>query len=113
MTTFPPSNPQNLKVPIEIVSQDLSHLHELFYQNKVNSFIEFAQSLLSFLYFAQENYNPYSKYKIVLASRGAIHYNGGFDLLFLILKLCSLQKLIYLFLCSFNKYIHTILKCFR
>ena len=36
------SNPQNLKVPIEIVSQDLSLLHELFYQNKVINFIEFA-----------------------------------------------------------------------
>ena len=32
---LPPSNPQNLKVPIEIVSQDLSLLHELFYQNKI------------------------------------------------------------------------------
>ena len=55
----------------------------------------------------------FSKYTIALASRRAVHHNGGLDLLFLILKLCSLQKLIYLFLCSFNKYIHTILKCFK
>ena len=28
--------------PIDLVSQDLSLLHELFYQNKVINFIEFA-----------------------------------------------------------------------
>ena len=39
----PPSfQSSNLKVPIKIVSQDLSFLHELFYYNKVTNFIEFA-----------------------------------------------------------------------
>ena len=78
--------------PTDLVSQDLSLLHQLFYQNKVINFIEFAYSLLSLLSLAQENYNPLSKYSIALASRGVVHYNGGLDLLFLLLKLCSLQK---------------------
>ena len=32
------------------------------------------------------------KYTIASASCGAVHYNGGLDLLLLLLKLCSLQK---------------------
>ena len=32
------------------------------------------------LFLAQENYNPLSKYKIALASRGAVRYNGSLDL---------------------------------
>ena len=95
------SNPQNLKVPIEIVSQDLSLLHELSYQNKVINLIEFAQSFLSLFFLAQENYNPLSKYTIALASCGVTHCNGSLDLFFLLLNLCSLQKIMYSFWCIF------------
>ena len=105
--TLPPSNPQNLKLPTEIVSQDLSVLHKLFYQNKVINFIESTQSLLSFLFLAQENYNHFSKYTITLASCCAIHYNGSLDLLFLLLKLCSLQKIIHIFFYVLSKNIFT------
>ena len=48
-----------------------------------------------------------SKYTIGLASRGVVHYNGSLDLLFLLLKLCSLQKIMYLFLYSLDTDIHT------
>ena len=81
-------------------------MHELFYQNKVIKFIEFAL----FTFPSQENYDPLSKYAIALASRGAVYYNGSLDLLFLLLR--SLQKIIYSLLYSFLAYIHTILKFF-
>ena len=64
----------------------------------MNSFIRIKLStlllynLLSFLFLAQENYNPLCKYTIASASCGAVHYNGGLDLLLLLLKMCSLQK---------------------
>ena len=57
------------------------------------------------LFLAQENNNPLSKYTIALASCGVIHANGSLDLLFLLLKLCSLK--IYIFVFIFIRRIYT------
>ena len=72
----------------------------------MNSFIRIKLSTLQsshrvclvFFFLHKKNYNTLSKYTIALASRGTNHYNGRIDLLFLLLKLSSLQKIIFMFI---------------
>ena len=60
----------------------------------------------------QGNYNPFSKYTIILASRGAAHYNGSLLFLFLISNSCSLQKIIYSLLHLFDVFIHSLIRSY-